>query len=138
MVGMAKVKINSTDHQEFSAAAELAGTTVDQWLAEAGRAQVYRDSHDASRSPLPGRDPLHEVWNATLRDLAVDVRSPQHLSYLMLTRLHTVVNDTALLTAPDGFTRDVIESRLRAPITAALNKQLGRPVHVAVTLAVKP
>ncbi|WP_433394483.1 chromosomal replication initiator protein DnaA [Micromonospora sp. KLBMP9576] len=60
--------------------------------------------------------------------------SAQQRAYLRLTRLRAIVEDTALLSVPDAFTRDVIESRLRPAITEALTRRLGRPIQVAVTV----
>src|SRR5207247_3889749 len=60
--------------------------------------------------------------------------SPQQRAYLKLTRLRAIVEDTALISVPDSFTRDVIESRLRPSITDALSRRLGRPIQVAVTV----
>ncbi|MBU2665635.1 hypothetical protein KOI35_19170 [Actinoplanes bogorensis] len=135
---MPKVKINPADYQSFSDAAEVAGTTVDQWLAEAGRAQAFRAAHGMSRVMVSGQGPLDRVWQEILHDLFREVSSSQDLNYLMRAQLHAVVNDTALLTVHDAFTRDVIESRLREPVATCLARQLGRPVHVAVTLTEPP
>ncbi|MBX7269760.1 chromosomal replication initiator protein DnaA [Micromonospora sp. Llam7] len=77
---------------------------------------------------------LAAVWTATTDDLADEIISAQQRAYLRLTRLRAIVEDTALLTVPDTFTRDVIESRLRPAITEALTRRLGRPIQVAVTV----
>ena len=79
---------------------------------------------------------LSGVWKATLDELADEISSRQQRAYLQLTQLRAIVEDTALLAVPDAFTRDVIESRLRPPITEALSRRLNRPIQVAVT--VKP
>ncbi|MFC7528991.1 chromosomal replication initiator protein DnaA [Actinoplanes sp. GCM10030250] len=77
---------------------------------------------------------LSEVWKATLAELSDEIASPQQRAYLQLVRLRAIVEDTALLSVPDTFTRDVIESRMRAAITEALTKRLNRPIQVAVTV----
>lgn len=135
MAHVAKVKINSVDYRRFEQAAEAAGTSVDRWLIEAGLAQIVKDTHGASRGALPGPGPLGDVWLGVVDDLAREIRSPHDLAYLMLSRLHTIVEDTALLTVPDAFTRDVIESRLRSPIAEALSRRLHRRLDIAVTVA---
>ncbi|WP_250028829.1 hypothetical protein [Paractinoplanes maris] len=132
---MPKVKINSDDYRQFEEAAEAAGTTVDHWLAEAGRAQALKAAHGASRVTLPRSDRLTDTWGDALLDLAGELRSTQELAYVTLLQLHTIVNDTALFVAPDAFTRDVVESRLRGQIADALSRRLDRPVDIAVTLA---
>ena len=77
---------------------------------------------------------LGAVWANATDALADEIVSPQQRAYLRLTRLRAIVEDTALISVPDAFTRDVIESRLRPAITDALSKQLGRPIQVAVTV----
>ncbi|WP_308016438.1 chromosomal replication initiator protein DnaA [Jidongwangia harbinensis] len=77
---------------------------------------------------------LGEVWSAATDELADEIVSPQQRAYLRLTRLRAIVEDTALLSVPDLFTRDVIESKLRPAITDALSRRLGRPIQVAVTV----
>jgi chromosomal replication initiator protein len=77
---------------------------------------------------------LDAVWAAATDALADQIDSPQQRAYLRLTRLRAIVDDTALLSVPDAFTRDVIESRLRPAITEVLSRCLGRPIQVAVTV----
>jgi chromosomal replication initiator protein len=77
---------------------------------------------------------LGAVWRAATDELADEIVSAQQRAYLRLTRLRAIVEDTALLSVPDAFTRDVIESRLRPAITEALSRRLGRPIQVAVTV----
>ncbi|MEV6342076.1 chromosomal replication initiator protein DnaA [Actinoplanes sp. NPDC051851] len=77
---------------------------------------------------------LSGVWQDTLGELSDEIASPQQRAYLQLTRLRAIVEDTALLSVPDAFTRDVIESRLRPAITEALTRRLNRPIQVAVTV----
>ncbi|GGJ88160.1 hypothetical protein GCM10010123_17180 [Pilimelia anulata] len=77
---------------------------------------------------------LGAVWDAATDTLADEIISAQQRAYLRLTRLRAIVEDTALLSVPDSFTRDVIESRLRPAITEALSRLLGRPIQVAVTV----
>ncbi|WBB48295.1 chromosomal replication initiator protein DnaA [Verrucosispora sp. WMMA2044] len=85
---------------------------------------------------MAGTTDLAAVWTATTDELADEIISAQQRAYLRLTRLRAIVEDTVLLSVPDAFTRDVIESRLRPAITEALTRRLGRPVQVAVTVRV--
>ena len=73
---------------------------------------------------------LSAVWIAATDDLADEIVSAQQRAYLRLTRLRAIVDDTALLSVPDAFTRDVIESRLRPSITEALSRHLGRSIQI--------
>ncbi|WBB78310.1 chromosomal replication initiator protein DnaA [Micromonospora sp. WMMD882] len=83
---------------------------------------------------MAGTTDLAAVWAAATDELADEIISAQQRAYLRLTRLRAIVEDTALLSVPDAFTRDVIESRLRPAITEALTRRLGRPIQVAVTV----
>ncbi|TCB92051.1 chromosomal replication initiator protein DnaA [Micromonospora zingiberis] len=83
---------------------------------------------------MAGTTDLAAVWTATTDELADEIISAQQRAYLRLTRLRAIVDDTVLLSVPDAFTRDVIESRLRPAITEALTRRLGRPIQVAVTV----
>ncbi|PWU45460.1 chromosomal replication initiator protein DnaA [Micromonospora globispora] len=85
---------------------------------------------------MTGAIDLAAVWAAATDELADEIISAQQRAYLRLTRLRAIVEDTALLSVPDAFTRDVIESRLRPAITEALSRRLGRPIQVAVTVRV--
>ncbi|PZG02266.1 chromosomal replication initiator protein DnaA [Micromonospora deserti] len=85
---------------------------------------------------MAGTTDLAAVWAATTDELADEIISAQQRAYLRLTRLRAIVEDTVLLSVPDAFTRDVIESRLRPAITEALTRRLGRPIQVAVTVRV--
>ncbi|GIJ27809.1 chromosomal replication initiator protein DnaA [Micromonospora qiuiae] len=85
---------------------------------------------------MAGTTDLAAVWTATTEELADEIISAQQRAYLRLTRLRAIVEDTVLLSVPDAFTRDVIESRLRPAITEALSRRLGRSIQVAVTVRV--
>ncbi|AGZ41450.1 chromosomal replication initiator protein dnaa [Actinoplanes friuliensis DSM 7358] len=76
---------------------------------------------------------LNELWTAVTDELT-DRVPVRERAYLRLTRLHAIVEDTALLSVPDAFTRDVIESRLRPEIVDALANHLDRRIQIAVTV----
>jgi len=115
MIDPPHVMIDAADLVRFTEAADAAGLTVGQWLTDAGRARLA---------------PAH-LWHEVLRDVQT---SPQQQVYLKSASLAAVVEDTVLLSVPDAFTRDVLESRLRPALTEALSRRLGRPVQVAVTV----
>ncbi|HVQ87592.1 MAG TPA: chromosomal replication initiator protein DnaA [Actinomycetes bacterium] len=76
---------------------------------------------------------LTAVWARVLGTLA-DEAGPQAGAFLKLTRPVGLVEDTALLAAPNEFTKDLIESRLRPHVTDVLSRELGREVRIAVTV----
>jgi chromosomal replication initiator protein len=80
------------------------------------------------------RDDLAALWFTATDEINDGLTSAQQRAYLGLTRLRAIVEDTALISVPDAFTRDIIESRLRPAITEALSRRLGRAVQVAVTV----
>ncbi|WP_432833515.1 chromosomal replication initiator protein DnaA [Dactylosporangium sp. CA-092794] len=77
---------------------------------------------------------LAAIWHAATDQLADGIESAQQRAYLRMTRLRAIVEDTALLSVPDPYSRDIIESRLRPVITEALSELLGRAIQVAVTV----
>ncbi|MEO8328600.1 MAG: chromosomal replication initiator protein DnaA [Candidatus Nanopelagicales bacterium] len=76
---------------------------------------------------------LTAVWARVLGTLA-DEAGPQAGAFLKLTRPIGLVEDTALLAAPNEFTKDLIESRLRPHVTDVLSRELGRDMRIAVTV----
>jgi chromosomal replication initiator protein len=78
---------------------------------------------------------LAALWARTLARLAAQGEvTPQFQAWLSLTRPLALVEDTAVLAAPHDFAKDVLETRLRPALTAALAAEIGREVRVAVTV----
>ncbi|WP_375490645.1 chromosomal replication initiator protein DnaA [uncultured Jatrophihabitans sp.] len=59
---------------------------------------------------------------------------PQHKAWIGLTKPVGLFEDTALLAAPNDYARDYLENRVRSLIAAVLSEELGRDIHVAVTV----
>jgi chromosomal replication initiator protein len=76
---------------------------------------------------------LDGAWTRARAALEESV-SPQHRAFIGLSRLDGVVGDTALLSVPHQFAKDVIEQRLRETITGALADEIGRDVRIAVVV----
>lgn len=77
---------------------------------------------------------LAAVWTRSLEGLSDGSLPPQHRAWMTLTRPLALVEDTALLAAPNEFAKDVLETRLRTLITEALSREMGREIRVAVTV----
>jgi chromosomal replication initiator protein len=77
---------------------------------------------------------LEAIWAATTEGLGEDALSPQQRAWMRLTRPLAIVEDTAVLAAPNQFAKEAFDSRLRPVITRALSERIGRPVTVAVTV----
>jgi chromosomal replication initiator protein len=82
---------------------------------------------------MDGQD-LVTAWARTLEALAAGDLPPNYRAWLPLIRPLALVEDTALLAAPNEFAKDALETRLRSLITTALSEMLGRQIRVAVTV----
>ena len=82
---------------------------------------------------MDGQD-LASAWARTLEALAAGELPPNYRAWLPLIRPLALVEDTALLAAPNEFAKDALETRLRNLITPALSEMLGRQIRVAVTV----
>ncbi len=80
-----------------------------------------------------GKD-LAAVWRRTLAGLSDDSVAPPQRAFVRLTRPMGLLDDTALLAAPNDFVKNKLETDLRALITSALSRELGREVRIAVTV----
>jgi chromosomal replication initiator protein len=84
-------------------------------------------------------DPLDlaTVWDQIRERLATSL-SPQQNAMLNLTRPLMLVEDTAVLAAPNEFTQTVLESRMRRVLAEALSERFNRDIRVAVQLEDAP
>ncbi|MGH8892075.1 MAG: chromosomal replication initiator protein DnaA, partial [Actinomycetes bacterium] len=102
---------------------------TDETMTELNRTDTHDGTGDGS-----GRDPqLDAAWARALAILE-DTVTPQHRAFIGLSRLDGVVGETALLSVPHQFAKDVIEQRLRQVITSVLTEQIGHDVRVAVVV----
>jgi chromosomal replication initiator protein len=81
---------------------------------------------------------LETLWTHAIEGLADSAVTPQQRAWLRTTRPLGLLDDTALLAAPNEFTKDVLETRLRSLVTGALSALLGRDVRMAVTVEPPP
>ncbi len=81
---------------------------------------------------------LGAIWARALATLESQDVGPQHRAFLQLTRPLALVEDTALLAAPNDFAKEVLEVRLRPLVTDALSTELGRDIRIAVTVEPAP
>jgi chromosomal replication initiator protein len=79
-------------------------------------------------------DDLADVWARSLADLAGMQIEPHQRAWLQLTRPLGLVENTALIAAPNEFVKEQLETRLRALITNALSRELSRNIQLAVTV----
>jgi chromosomal replication initiator protein len=79
-------------------------------------------------------DDLADVWARSLADLVGMHIEAHQRAWLQLTRPLGLVGNTALIAAPNEFVKEQLETRLRALITNALSRELGRAIQLAVTV----
>ena len=77
---------------------------------------------------------LHAVWLRLLTGLSETETTAQQRAFAKLTTLDGLVGDTALLSVPNEFAKDTIETRMRDLVTSALSCELGRDVRIAVAV----
>jgi chromosomal replication initiator protein len=75
-----------------------------------------------------------EIWARALESLGDGGMTAQQRAFVALTRPLAIVEDTALVAAPNDFTKDVLESKLRPLVVDALSRTLGREIRIAVTV----
>jgi chromosomal replication initiator protein len=84
--------------------------------------------------PVDDSAELVSVWNRARQRFDDPSIRPQQKAWIGLTRPLGLVEDTALLAAPNDFAKDYLENRLRPLIASVLSEELGRDIRVAVTV----
>src|SRR6516165_6328261 len=77
---------------------------------------------------------LAEVWARSLEEFSDLQIEPHQRAWLRLTRPMGLVENTALIATPNEFVKEQLETRLRALVTHALSRELGRSIQLAVTV----
>jgi chromosomal replication initiator protein len=77
---------------------------------------------------------LAPYWEAALASLTEEQLPAQQRAFVTLTQPLGLVGDTALVAAPNEFTKDVLETRLRPIVVEALTATIGQEVRLAVTV----
>ena len=79
---------------------------------------------------------LQKLWDQVVSS----VSTPQYSAFLVRTKPLGLLpgegdeGSNLLLSAPDLFTKDVLETRLRAILTEELTNQFGEKINIAVTV----
>lgn len=77
---------------------------------------------------------LTPYWNTALASLTDEELPAQQRAFVTLTQPLGLVGDTALVAAPNDFTKDVLETRLRPIVVRALTDTIGHDIRLAVTV----
>ena len=79
-------------------------------------------------------DLLEDLWSGVINSIS----SPQNRAFLTLTKplglLKSEGGSNLLVAAPNGFAKDVLESRLKVALNDALSERLGERINIAVTI----
>jgi chromosomal replication initiator protein len=79
---------------------------------------------------------LTELWSRVISDVEID--TPHHRAFLSLTKPLGLLKGNGatnlLISAPNAFAKDVLETRLRAIVTEVLSRELGEKTNIAVTV----
>jgi chromosomal replication initiator protein len=81
---------------------------------------------------------LAQVWARSLDELSDLHIEPYQRAWLNMTRPLGLVENTALIATPNEFVKEQLETRLRALVTHALSRELGRSIQLAVTVDPAP
>ena len=77
---------------------------------------------------------LTSYWDTALASLTDEELPAQQRAFVTLTQPLGLVGDTALVAAPNDFTKDVLETRLRPIVVRALTDTIGQDIRLAVTV----
>ena len=77
---------------------------------------------------------LTPYWDTALASLTEEELPAQQRAFVTLTQPLGLVGDTALVAAPNDFTKDVLETRLRPIVVRALTDTIGQDIRLAVTV----
>ncbi len=100
-----------------------------------GRGAVREGNDRGSESKVADElADLADVWHRAINQLDDPSVRPHQRAWLSLTRPIGLLEDTALLAAPNTYAKDYLENNLRPLITATLSEALGRDINVAVTI----
>ena len=77
---------------------------------------------------------LTPYWNTALASLTDQELPAQQRAFVTLTQPLGLVGDTALVAAPNDFTKDVLETRLRPIVVRTLTDTIGHDIRLAVTV----
>ncbi|MDR0343172.1 MAG: chromosomal replication initiator protein DnaA [Nocardiopsaceae bacterium] len=81
---------------------------------------------------------LAQVWARSLDELSDLHIEPYQRAWLNMARPLGLVENTALIATPNEFVKEQLETRLRALVTHALSRELGRSIQLAVTVDPTP
>ena len=97
------------------------------------RGQQSASAHTQGRAVTDLHDAT-ELWRGTLADLDAGGLHAADRAFLRQARLIGILDSTALIAVPNDFTKDMVETRVRAELLTALAARVGTEVRIAVTV----
>lgn len=84
-------------------------------------------------------DSVAQVWDRAVERLAIDpAMTSQQLAFIRLARPVGLLDGTVLLSVDNTFTKDYLETRVRAELIATLSDVLGQDARIAVMVEEGP
>ncbi|WP_106850188.1 chromosomal replication initiator protein DnaA [Blastococcus sp. Marseille-P5729] len=77
---------------------------------------------------------LEVVWSAAIADIPATELTGRNRALLKMTKPVGLMGTTALIAAPDNFTQNMIETKLRPILNKVLSATLDKDVQIAVTV----
>ena len=77
---------------------------------------------------------LAAIWAKSISGLDSEELPAQQRAWVSLTRPLAIAEGVALLAAPNDFTKQILDTRLRPLIVESLSAELGRRIEIAVTV----
>lgn len=83
---------------------------------------------------MPDHQSIEDLWKTALDSLQGAEIAPQQRVFLDLSRPLTLVDETILIAVPNDFTKDVLESHLKASLVSAISAAAQRQLQLAITV----
>ncbi|MFV0532179.1 MAG: chromosomal replication initiator protein DnaA [Cumulibacter sp.] len=77
---------------------------------------------------------LEVVWSTAIADIPSEQLTGRHRALLRMTKPVGLMGTTAIIAAPDAFTQNMIETKLRPILNDVLSTTLRKEVQIAVTI----
>ncbi len=81
-----------------------------------------------------GDSDFDSIWRRTLQALDAQGLTSSERAFVALAHLVAVVDQNAVMTVPNEYTKGILEHRVHEPVVRALSAQLEREVRLAVTV----
>jgi chromosomal replication initiator protein len=95
-------------------------------------------SNAPSTGGLPPLGDFSAVWKHFVAQLEAQGQGPKDRAFLLLTVPIALIGETAVLGVQDNYTKEKLEGNLRDLVAGGLERLLGHPVNLAITVNAQP